>query len=157
MTEVRLPRDTTRLVLPVPELAGTFPGACVVLLAPFLPVGRVDEGVLEELRDLFADVVPFGFVLGEATRFPSGAAYLPPQPAAPFRAITHALRRAFPEVSATAQPFDEAVPHLALPDDPADDPAGAVATPLAAHAREAQLRDPDGAVLATFAFGTSAA
>lgn len=152
MTE-SLERGSTRLVLLVPELTGQVPAAHVVLLDPFLPVAQVDEGVVEELRDLFAEMVPFVYVLGDATRFPSGAAYLPPQPVAAFRAIVHSLRRAFPETVAPTGPFDAVIPHLAVPDDAVE----AVATPVEAHAREAVLLAADGAVLGTFRFGTSAA
>jgi hypothetical protein len=148
-----LERGSTRLVLPVPEVTGQVPDAHVVLLDPFLPVAQVDEGVVEELRDLFAEVVPFVFVLGEATRFPTGAAYLPPQPAAPFRAIVHTLRRAFPEVTAPSAAFDAVIPHLAVPEDDIE----SVTTTVEAHAREALLLAADGAVLASFRFGTSAA
>ncbi len=157
-----LGRASTRLVLPVPELARQVPHAQVVLLDPFLELGRVDEGVLGELEDLFADVVPFAFELGEAARFPGGAAYLPPRPAAAFRGIVHALRRAFPEAGEPAVAIDGAIPHLPVPDGGSDDGGagevtGAVTLPVEAHAREAVLLDPDGVVLATFPFGTSAA
>jgi hypothetical protein len=92
-------------------------------------------------------------VLGEATRFPGGAAYLPPRPVVALRAIVGSLRRAFPETAGGTRAFDTQVPHLALPEDEVD----AVAGPVEAHAREAALLDADGRVLATFGFGTSAA
>jgi hypothetical protein len=143
----------TRLVLAVTELSAVLPGAQIALLDPFLAAAEVDEGVVEELRDLFADVVPFAFVLGEAARFPGGAAYLPPRPAAAFRSITQTVRKAFPETTVTSQTFDTVIPHLPVP----DDLVGAVSPPVEAHAREALLIGPDGALLATFRFGTSAA
>jgi hypothetical protein len=142
----------TRLVLPVPELASLVPGAHIPLLDPFLPSADVDAGVVAELSELFAELVPFPFVLGEAVRFPTGAAYLPPQPVAAFRRITQVVRRAFPEVVEPASSLAGAIPHLVLPDD-----ARTVPTPLEVHAREALLIGPDGALLATFRFGTSAA
>ena len=144
----------TRLVLPVPELAGTVPGAHIVLVAPFLAPDAVDAGVLAELRDFFADLTPFAYVLGEVASFPSGVRYLPPQPVGVLRRITHSLRRTFPEVIGEATSLDTVVPHLSLPADL--DPAG-VPTPLEVHAREALLLTPDGSTLATFRFGTSAA
>ena len=145
--------NRTRLVLPVPEVASVVPGAHIPLLDPFLPADDVDPGVLAELSELFAELVPFPFVLGEAARFPTGAAYLPPQPVGAFRRITQALRRAFPEVAEPASSLYGAIPHLALP----DDAVGALPTPLEVHAREAVLLAPDGSALATFGFGTSAA
>ncbi len=143
----------TRVVLLVPEVAGRIDRAHVVLLDPFVPVDQVDEGVVEELRDLFADVVPFTYVLGEPTRFPGGGAYLPPRPVSAFRSIIGALRRAFPETASRTRSFDTEVPHLALPEEALE----AVTGPVEAHAREAALLAPDGSVLATFGFGTSAA
>jgi hypothetical protein len=143
----------TRVVLLAPEVASLVPHAHVVLLDPFLPEDQLGEGVVEELRDLFADVVPFTYVLGEPTRFPGGGAYLPPRPFAAFRSIVVSLRRAFPEASGRTRTFDAEVPHLPLPEEAVKEVTGAVE----GHAREAALLAPDGAVLATFAFGTSAA
>ena len=147
--------SATRLVLPVPEVAKHIPGAHIALLEPFLPVTDVDAGVIAELRELFAEIVPFPFVLGEPARFPSGASYLPPQPVGVFRSITHSLRRSFPELVGSDTPLYAAIPHLPLPDD--DTVLAAIRTPLNGHAREARLLGPDDAVLGTFAFGTSAA
>ena len=140
----------TRLVVPVPEVAETVPDAQIALLDPFLQVGQVDEGVLAELREFFAGMVPFAYVLGEPARFPNGASYLPPQPVGTFRRMTYGLRRAFPEVVGPATSLEAVVPHLALPE------GAVVRTPLAVHAREARLLDGDDAI-ASFPFGTSAA
>ena len=147
--------SATRLVLPVPEVEQQVPGAHIAMLDPFLPATEVDEGVIAELRELFAEIVPFEFVLGEPARFPSGASYLPPQPVGVFRSITHMLRRSFPEVSGPAPSLYSAIPHLPLPDD--DMVLASIRTPVQGHAREARLLGPDDAVLGTFRFGTSAA
>ena len=155
VTEDETGVDTTRLVLPVPEVAGHLPGAHIPLLDPFLPVTEVDPGVLTELGELFAEIVPFPFVLGEPARFPSGASYLPPQPVGVFRSITHTLRRSFPELTGPATSLYAAIPHLPLPDD--DTVLASIRTPVQGHAREAQLLGTDAAVLGTFPFGTSAA
>ena len=159
MTDRELPDERaleqamTRLVIPVPEVAETVAGAHIALLDPFLPASQVDAGVVAELGEIFADVVPFAFVLGEVARFPSGAAYLPPQPVAVFRRIAGTLRRTFPEVIGHPTSLHGSIPHL-----PIEDTAAAVVpTPLEVHAREAVLLGLDGAVLATFEFGTSAA
>jgi 2'-5' RNA ligase superfamily len=144
----------TRLVVPVAELRARVPGAHITLLDPFLSVEDVDEGVIAELRDLFSDLVPFAYVLGEPARFPNGASYLPPQPVNVFRRITHSLRRAFPEVIGPATSLDTVIPHLLLQED------SEVPTPLEVHAREALLlagTGEDERVLATFRFGTTAA
>ena len=144
----------TALVLPVPEAAGLVADAHIALLDPFLAPELLDAGVIAELRQFFAELVPFAFVLGEQARFPSGAAYLPPQPVAVFRRVIHELRRAFPELVGPATTLDTFVPHLRVPD------GEVVPRPVEAHARETQLRvtGPEGTtVRATFRFGTSAA
>lgn len=143
----------TRLVLPVPEIASTVDGAYITFLDPFLPASLVDAGVIAELREIFAELVPFAFVLGEAARFPSGQAYLPPQPVAVFRRITQSLRHTFPEVVGHPTSLHGSIPHLLL----SDEEAGAVPMPLEVHAREALLLQGEDTVLATFTFGTSAA
>jgi hypothetical protein len=138
----------------VAEIASRVPEAHITVLDPFLPVGDVDEGVLEELRELFAELVPFAYVLGEPARFPDGEKYLPPQPVTVFRRITYSLRRSFPETIGPATSLDTVVPHLPVPED-ADVP-----TPLEVHAREALLLTGYGEgqrLIATFRFGTSAA
>jgi hypothetical protein len=147
------PDDLTRLVIPVPEVSETVADAQIALLDPFLPAAQIDDGVIGELREIFSELVPFAFVLGEAARFPSGAAYLPPQPVAVFRRITHSLRRTFPEVVGHPTSLHGSIPHLPLDDESTD----SVHTPLEAHAREAVLLGPGGRVLARFQFGTSAA
>jgi hypothetical protein len=143
----------TRLVLPVPEIASTVAGAYIAFLDPFLPVTQVDAGVVSELREIFAELVPFAFVLGEAARFPSGEAYLPPQPSAVFRRITQTLRHTFPEVIGHPTSLHGSIPHLSL----SDEQAAVVPTPLEVHAREALLLEGKDTVLETFTFGTSAA
>ena len=109
---------------------------------------------MAELREMFAELVPFAYVLGEPARFPDGEQYLPPQPVTVFRRITHSLRRAFPETVGPATSLDTVVPHLSVPEE------SDVPTPLEVHAREALLlvgRGDNETVLATFRFGTSAA
>ena len=143
--------SSTRLVVPVAEITARVPGAHITVLDPFLAADAVDEGVIAELREIFSDLVPFAYVLGEPAQFPSGASYLPPQPVNVFRRITHSLRRAFPEVIGPATSLDTVIPHLSLPE------GFDVPTPLEVHAREALLLDDEGTVIATFRFGTTAA
>jgi hypothetical protein len=141
----------TRLVVPVAEITARVAGAHITLLDPFLSAEEIDDGVMAELRELFADLVPFAYVLGEPAQFPDGETYLPPQPVTVFRRITHRLRRAFPEVIGATTSLDTVIPHLSIPED-ADVP-----TPLEVHAREARLLGEGGVTIATFRFGTSAA
>lgn len=148
------PGGLTRLVIPVPEIG--LAGARIALLDPFLDALQVDEGIISELRELFAGIVPFTFVLGEPARFPSGAAYLPPEPVGVFRRIAQSLRHTFPEAVGDHPSLPASIPHLPLADKELD----AVPAPLEVHAREALLTmctDGQERVLATFPFGTSAA
>lgn len=141
-------------MIPVPEVAEVIAGAHVVLVDPFLPRHLVDDGVLRELRELFAEVVPFAYVLGDVTRFPGGTSYLPPQPGTPFRRLAQQVRREFSELPMVPTRLESAVPHVVVPE------GVSVATPVAAWARRAQLLTgdpPDEQVLGTFPFGTSAA
>ena len=151
MSAVGQGNGRTRLVVPVAEIAARVPGAHVTLVDPFLAADDVDEGVVAELGELFADLVPFAYVLGDAARFPNGVAYLPSQPVEVFRRITHRLRRAFPEVVGPATSPDTVVPHLVVPEE------SEVVTPLEVHAREALLLDGAGVLIAGFPFGTTAA
>ena len=144
----------TSLVIPVPEAAAIVVDPHIALLDPFLSPDLVDDGVVAELREFFSRLVSFPFVLGETAQFPSGASYLPPQPVATFRRITHDLRRGFPELVGPATTLDTFVPHLPVPD------GTTIPRPFEVHAREAQLllHDGDAAqALAVFRFGTSAA
>ncbi|NUR07027.1 MAG: 2'-5' RNA ligase family protein [Nocardioidaceae bacterium] len=171
------------LVVPVPELEAVvrprlerrapeqlFPEpvdvhAHVTLLAPFAAEGELDEGILQELRTLFADVTPFGFLLTRIAQFPDGPTYLTPEPAAPFRALTHELWRRFPEHPPYGGRFDEVVPHLTVPVPEGENAEQvrfelAPRLPVFAHAREAVLVWAEqGAfrVLERFPFATSAA
>ncbi len=149
-------RLATRLVLPVRELADMVPDARITLLDPFLDVADIDQGVIAELRELFGQVLPFRYELGDPAWFPGGTAYLPPHPVTVLRRLMHDLRHAFPELSVPSTGLHAAIPHLTLTEEAID----SVDTPLEVHAREAQLLRGTGAattVLEVFPFGTSAA
>jgi 2'-5' RNA ligase len=141
------------------------PVAHVTLLGPFADRADHTPGVLAELRRIFADVTPFSFRLTGVSAFPSGAVYLAPSPAAPFRQLTHELSRHFPEHPPYGGAFDDVVPHLTVPlapDEQLADVERALGPrlPVEAHAREAALYwwEPGACgTLETFPFGTTAA
>lgn len=167
------------LVIPVPEAGwllqdrvagpesmatGLHLPAHLTLLVPFAGRAQLTDAVLADLDDLFADVVPFGFKLDQVCRFPGGTVYLAPEPAAPFRLLTHELSRMFPALPPYGGRFDEVVPHLTVPladGETEDDIARLVSAhgPLVGHARQAELWwiDEDVEVFAEFPFGTTAA
>ncbi len=159
------------LVVPLPGLVSVAPplgGGVAVphipLLDPFTDVADIDAGVVAELRDYFADVVPFPVRLPELSQFPNGPAYLNPEPAAPFRQLALGVGRLFPELRRPRDTVD-LVPHLTVPlaaGATLEDLRAQLAPwlPLATIAREAALWwwAEDGLrTVARFEFGTSAA
>lgn len=145
--------------------------AHVTLLSPFADLAALDRGVVAELEAFFADVLPFDFRLTGLLDFPGGTTYLSPEPAAPFRHLTHELARRFPEYPPYRGAFDDVVPHLSVPLPGATDSERAQERarlafevdprlPWTAHAREARLSwwEPGRCrTLEVFSFGTSAA
>ncbi len=176
-------RGFSALVVPVPELdavvrprvlrlppeARTVDAdvllAHITLLAPFAPRDALTVGIVGQLADFFADVVPFEYTLGAASRFPAGSVYLPPEPSAPFRQMTHELWRRFPEYPPYEGRFDDVVPHLTVPVEAGESLESVQAQlaprlPVWAHAREVWLvwAEPgESGVLETFPFGVTAA
>jgi hypothetical protein len=139
--------------------------AHITLLAPFAAKEDLTEGLRSELRELFSDVTAFTFALTSVCEFPGGTVYLAPEPAAPFRALTHELFRRFPEYPPYGGEFDDIVPHLSIPMPDGDDPDQLrfllnPRLPITARAQEAVLfwyEAGASRTLETFSFGTSAA
>ena len=172
--------DFSALVVPVPSVdwlvldrrpagEGLAVPAHVTLISPFVSPDHLDEGLLAELRDLFSDVVPFSFTLEQTAQFPDGTVYLAPEPAAPFRQLTHALARAFPEYPSDESRFQTVVPHVTVPvrdGETAEDIEALVAARRSEHgaprgyAQETQLlgvSETAVRTLAEFPFGMAAA
>lgn len=148
----------TALVVAVPEAEPLVEGwrrryadgargvpAHVTLLFPFVPADRVDDGLLRDLEALLGAQRAFRFSLVRVGRFPEHA-WLAPEPAAPFVALTRLLVERFP----TYQPYggqlalDELVPHLTVVTGGAElqDEVEAALTPrlpVAAEARQVTL------------------
>ena len=115
------------LVVPVPEAealvkpfrdshdpsAATGMPAHITLLYPFRPPDKINEAVLESLRDVFAPIAPFRFALGPSRRFPD-VLYLPPEPHEPFRQLTLAIWDRYPETPPYRGKWPEIVPHLSV-------------------------------------------
>jgi 2'-5' RNA ligase len=87
--------------------------AHITVLYPFMPAELVDESVLGELRDLFAREHTFAFELTQVSRFPD-VAWLAPEPADPFKALTSLVLARFPDYPPYEGIFDEVVPHLTV-------------------------------------------
>lgn len=117
------------LVVPVPELETfvlgrwvhyepdwvsrdpAFTHAHITLLAPFLADPTTAD--LRLVGTIAAGAAPFDFRLEDVAAFPDGCLHLPPEPAAPFAALTHALWAAFPQCPPYAGAYD-VHPHLTL-------------------------------------------
>jgi 2'-5' RNA ligase len=139
--------------------------AHLTVLGPFTTLAEIDDGTIAELTRFFADVTAFRFTLTGVHQFPGGAVYLGPEPAAPFRQLTHALHRRFPHHPPYGGAFDDVVPHVTVPmldgEGPADlERALAGALPVRCRAAEAALYWwEEGAcrTVLTFPFGVTAA
>lgn len=87
--------------------------AHITLLAPFAPEDQLGDGLDGELTSVFAAAEPFAFTLAEVRVFPSGLAYLHPEPAKGFARLTSALAARYPAYPPYGGRW-EPVPHLSL-------------------------------------------
>jgi 2'-5' RNA ligase len=88
-------------------------GAHITVLYPFMPPERLDAAILEQAAASIAAHESFAFQLKSIGRFPQ-VAYLKPEPAEPFVALSLSLARAFPQFPAYGGKFDQVVPHLTV-------------------------------------------
>jgi 2'-5' RNA ligase len=133
-----------------PSAAAGMP-AHITLLFPFKAPDDVDDIALGNLRDCFARFEPIRFSLGAVKRFPVDVLYLAPEPDEPFRELTRAISKLFPDTPPYGGKWPDIIPHLSLAwlaDDVrlaevADDFARASAgkLPIAAIASEVALMD----------------
>jgi muconolactone delta-isomerase len=111
-----------------PSAAAGVP-AHVTVLVPFVPLAVFDAAASDRLAAVLAGTPTFDFTLARVGRFEC-VAWLAPEPAAPFVALTLAVLRAFPDRLPYGGAFDTIVPHLTAADaDP--EVAEAVAAELA--------------------------
>ena len=87
--------------------------AHVTILFPLVPAAVVDDGLLAQLRVLFAPLAPFAYELATVESFP-GVVWLAPQPSAPFHALIARTRAAFPDHPPYDDPALEPVPHCTI-------------------------------------------
>jgi 2'-5' RNA ligase len=133
-----------------PSAAAGMP-AHITLLFPFKAPDEIDDITLATLRDCFARFEPIRFSLGTIKRFPTEVLYLAPEPDEPFRQLTRAIWKLFPDTPPYGGKWPDIIPHLSLAwlaDDArltevADDFARASAgkLPIAAIASEVALMD----------------
>jgi 2'-5' RNA ligase len=95
-----------------PSAAAGVP-AHITLLYPFKPPHAIDDVVLGALRSCFNGFSPFRFSLRQARQFPD-VFYLAPEPDEPFRQLTLAIWRAFPDTPPYGGRYPDIVPHLSV-------------------------------------------
>lgn len=105
--------------------------AHITVLVPFMDPALITPDVLARARHALSRTPSFSFSLRKIGRFPE-TAYLAPEPAGPFIAMTLALAEAFPEFPPYAGAFDSIVPHLSVAHGSASD-ADAAAIELQAR------------------------
>jgi hypothetical protein len=116
------------LVIPVPEaetLVEPFrtrfdPSAAlgvpahITLLYPFVEPRQIDHHTLGVIAACFEKFAPIDFTLGAIRRFPAETVYLEPNPGEPFRALTQAIWKQFPDRPPYGGIWADIVPHLSL-------------------------------------------
>jgi 2'-5' RNA ligase len=84
----------------------------ITLLYPFKSPNKIDGLVLDTLRDCFSRFQPFKFSLMTINQFPGEVLYLVPEPEEPFRQLTLAIWRCYPETPPYGGRYSTVVPHL---------------------------------------------
>jgi 2'-5' RNA ligase len=88
-------------------------GAHITVLYPFIAAHLLDAAILKKAAAALAAQEQFPFRLKSLGRFPQ-VAYLAPEPAEPFVALTLGLARAFPTFPPYGGAFERVVPHLTV-------------------------------------------
>lgn len=87
--------------------------AHITVLVPFMDPALATADVIERAARVLRRTPSFSFALGGVGRFPE-TAYLAPEPAAPFIAMTLALVQAFPGFPPYGGEHPSVVPHLSV-------------------------------------------
>jgi 2'-5' RNA ligase len=87
--------------------------AHITLIVPWLPPDEIVQSDLDELDDELADVKSFDFDLAHVDWFGRRVLWVAPEPAAPFRDLTHRLAERF-GTPPWEDEFDEVIPHLTV-------------------------------------------
>jgi 2'-5' RNA ligase len=88
--------------------------AHVTVLYPFVAPEDIDDATVARLRDAVASVPRFHASWEASGWFGDEVLWLDPKPAEPFRALTDAVARAFPDHPPYGGQFDDVVPHLTV-------------------------------------------
>jgi hypothetical protein len=125
--------------------------AHITLLYPFHPPAELTEQQISKARSCLAEFVTVPFQLTSARYFAGHLVYLPGEPEEPFRQMTLALWRLFPDRPPYGGARGDIVPHLSVAQADDEPSATAVAVevnafvaerlPIRGYAREAVLMD----------------
>jgi 2'-5' RNA ligase len=88
--------------------------AHVTVVFPFLPPERLDDATVDDVAGIVATVHAFDLTLARVGWFADRVAWLAPEPAEPFRTLTLALWRRFPEAPPYGGLYPDVVPHLTI-------------------------------------------
>ena len=100
--------------------------AHITVLVPFMAPDQITPSVLAQLQATLSQVPSFAFSLSQVRRFPA-TAYLAPEPAEHFIALTEAVVRRFPEFPPFRGEHESIVPHLTVANGNASEAAVAAA------------------------------
>ncbi|MFZ2649579.1 MAG: 2'-5' RNA ligase family protein [Burkholderiaceae bacterium] len=87
--------------------------AHVTVLVPFMAPDQISRDVLAQIQAALNRVPSFAFTLSQVRRFPA-TAYLAPEPAGSFIALTQALVQSFPAFPPFRGEHESIVPHLTV-------------------------------------------
>ena len=90
--------------------------AHITLLYPFKSPDEIDRVVLDTLRHCFFRFPPFKFSLRTINQFAHETLYLAPEPEDPFRELTLAIWRCYPETPPYRGRYSTVIPHLSVAD-----------------------------------------
>ena len=88
--------------------------AHITLVYPFLPPSAINNDVLTAIAEIAGTVPRFDLTLTGTAWFGDSVLWLAPAPDQPFKALTAALTRRFPEAQPYGGAHDEIVPHLTI-------------------------------------------
>jgi 2'-5' RNA ligase len=125
--------------------------AHITLLYPFKSPDEIDGVVLGTLRHCFLRFPRFNFSLRTINQFVGETLYLVPEPEHPFRELTLAIWRCYPETPPYGGRYSSVIPHLTVADHLGEQRLGGVARefeiasqgclPIQAEAAEVALMD----------------
>ena len=113
IVRVPIPAPLERLRRRWDRAAGLGVPSHVTLLFPFRDASTLDGAARRVVAEVAAGQPPFNVRFGRIGRFPN-VLYLAPEPAEPFRRLTHELASRFPDHPPYGGAFDDVIPHLTI-------------------------------------------